>query len=306
MITCHSLSKHYGSLKALDELDLELIGNEPTGLVGANGAGKSTLFALLCGFTRPTKGDIKIFGKSAHSENLKGRISILPQDINMFRSISVFHQLCHFARLQGFSRASARTETERVLSLINIMPLAIQYPETLSFGQRKKVMLAQALIGKPELIMLDEPTSGLDPVAVNDIHLLLKQLAADHRLMISSHNLGEIEGICQQIVVLNRGKLVKTTSVGELKRVSQCFRIFLEQNAPSNINDIFKQINNIERIEVDIKDSRKIQIFCKDSDANTIQIQLMNALHQQQISIAEFSKGTALADEISELLRNDN
>ncbi len=206
----------------------------------------------------------------------------------------------------GFSRASARTETERVLSLINIMPLAIQYPETLSFGQRKKVMLAQALIGKPELIMLDEPTSGLDPVAVNDIHLLLKQLAADHRLMISSHNLGEIEGICQQIVVLNRGKLVKTTSVGELKRVSQCFRICLEQNARSNINDIFKQINNIERIEVDIKDSRKIQIFCKDSDANTIQIQLMNALHQQQISIAEFSKGTALADEISELLRSDN
>ncbi len=306
MITCHSLSKHYGSLKALDGLDLELTGNEPTGLVGANGAGKSTLFALLCGFTRPTKGDIKIFGKSAHSENLKGRISILPQDINMFRSISVFHQLCHFARLQGFSRASARTETERVLSLINIMPLAIQYPETLSFGQRKKVMLAQALIGKPELIMLDEPTSGLDPVAVNDIHLLLKQLAVDHRLMISSHNLGEIEGICQQIVVLNRGKLIKTTSVGELKRVSQCFRICLEQNAPSNINDIFKQINNIERIEVDIKDSRKIQIFCKDSDANTIQIQLMNALHQQQISIAEFSKGTALADEISELLRNDN
>ena len=161
MIVCQSLTKRYGSLHALDSLDLEISGNEPVGLVGANGAGKSTLFAILCGFVKPTAGKISIFDKPVDSIQLKGKISILPQDVNMFRNLSVYQQLCHFARLQGFDKHAAKQESERVLSLIDIRQLGKQYPETLSFGQRKKVMLAQALIGNPELILLDEPTSGL-------------------------------------------------------------------------------------------------------------------------------------------------
>lgn len=306
MIVCQSLTKRYGSLCALDSITLDITGNEPVGLVGANGAGKSTLFAILCGFIKPTSGEVTIFDEPVDSSQLKGKISILPQDVNMFRNLSVYQQLCHFSRLQGYSLKQAKIEAERVLTLIDIRQLGKQYPETLSFGQRKKVMLAQALIGNPDLILLDEPTSGLDPVAVNDIHKIFGEIANNSRLIISSHNLAEIEDICQQIIVLNKGKLIKTSNINELKQSNQCFRVRLDAPVDGDIANIFLEINEIEKVEITDTDKRALQIYFAGDEANEIQIQIINVLHANQLNMIEISRGATLADEVSELLRSSN
>ena len=198
-IQCSALTKYYRGVKALDGLDLELEITRPTGIVGPNGAGKSTLFAILCGFIRPSSGTARILGHAPHRADIKGKISLLPQDTALFKGIDAFSQLVHFARLHGLNKKQAKKEAERVISLVQADKFMQQLPETLSFGQRKRIMLAQALMGKPSFILMDEPTSGLDPVTANEVRRLLQQLGTEYAIVISSHNLAEIEDICSDI-----------------------------------------------------------------------------------------------------------
>ncbi len=305
-IKCESLTKRFQGIKALDELDLELEITQPTGIVGPNGAGKSTLFAILCGFISPTSGKVQVLEHTPDSSHIKGKLSLLPQDTSMFKGIDVITQLKHYARLQNFSRNEAKKEVDHVLSLVQAASFAKQFPETLSFGQRKRIMLAQSLIGKPELILMDEPTSGLDPVAATEVRKLLRDLGNEYSVIISSHNLSEIEDICSDIAILNKGKLVVHSSLTELKRSGQCFSLRLE--APSNIHlgELLNEISEIGKIENDNKDMKSWIIHYETGSAEQLQIKILSKLGETGIAISEFKKGKALADEISEIIKSDN
>lgn len=305
-IYCESLTKNYPGVKALNSLDLILNVDQPTGVVGPNGAGKSTLFAILCGIIRPSSGTIRILGASPDASKIKGKISLLPQDTSMFKGIDVYSQLKHYTRLQNFISKDVIKEVDRVLSLVQASGFAKQYPETLSFGQRKRVMLAQSLIGNPELIFMDEPTSGLDPVAATEVRRLLQQLGNQHSIVISSHNLDEIEDICSDIAILNKGKLVVHTSLTDLKRTSQCFSLRLEQRNDQHLPDILVNIDGISSIESDKNDRRSYLIHYENCSAEQLQINILSILNEKKIAISEFRKGKALADEISSILKNSN
>ncbi len=299
-----SLGKRFGHIHALNGLDLNIDITEPTGLVGANGAGKSTLFAILCGFIRPTTGTVRVLGEDAQHASLKGKLAILPQDTNMYSGFPVHIQLCHYARLQGFNKRAARQEVDSVLEQVGAAALAKQFPETLSFGQRKKVFLAQALIGSPQLILLDEPTSGLDPVVAHDVQQLLRQLSRRYSLFISSHNIAEIEGLCRNIVVLNHGKVSKTGTISELKRMHQCFRLRLDDTPAVDIKNIITALPDITSVEQEQADERRFMIFYTEGNANQAQLQVLAELQKLGLGVEELSKGTALADEISSLLQS--
>lgn len=303
-IHCEKLVKRYGGIKALNGLDLTLNVNQATGVVGPNGAGKSTLFAILCGFIRPNSGMVRILGESPDTSKIKGKLSLLPQDTSMFKGIDVYSQLKHYARLQNFNNKDAVKEVDRTLSLVQASAFAKQYPETLSFGQRKRVMLAQALIGNPELILMDEPTSGLDPVAATEVRRLLQQLSNKVSLVISSHNLSEIEDICADIAIINKGKLVIHTSLTDLKRTSQCFSLRLEQKNDQHLSDILADVNGISSIENDNNDLRTYLIHYENCSAEQLQINILSVLNEKKIVVSELRKGKALADEISAILNN--
>ena len=305
-IQCQSLTKRFQGIKALDGFDLELDITQPTGIVGPNGAGKSTLFSILCGFIRPTAGKVRILGSAPDSGLNKGKISLLPQDTAMFKGIDVFSQLKHYARLQNFSRHDAKKEVGRVLSLIQATSFAKQFPETLSFGQRKRVMLAQSLIGTPELILMDEPTSGLDPVAATEVRRILQQLGNEYSVIISSHNLNEIEDICSDIAIMNKGKLISHSSLSELTRSSQCFTLRLENPGDNQLSELLKDINEISKIENDKNDIKSYFIYYEGDRAEQIQIKILSKLHEHTIAVSELKKGKALADEISEILKSNN
>ena len=207
LIECNNITKRYGKTLALDGVSLSLEAGAPIAMIGPNGAGKTTLFSLLCGFLRSTSGDVKIMGYAPSDTKLHGRLAALPQDANLDPRFTIGHQLVLLARLQGMSSSVANKEVKRVLDKVGLPEVIKTKPEALSHGMRKRVMLAQALMGNPELILLDEPTAGLDPPNVKVMRSLIAEAANNATFIISSHNLDELEKVCKSVVHLEKGKL---------------------------------------------------------------------------------------------------
>ena len=215
LIQCDNITKRYGSTLALDGVTLSLEAGAPIALIGPNGAGKTTLFSLLCGFLRTSSGDVKIMGYSPSDSRLHGRLAALPQDANLDPRFTVGHQLTMLARLQGMSSGVAHKEVLRVLDKVGLPEVIVKKPEALSHGMRKRVMLAQALMGSPELILLDEPTAGLDPPNVKVMRSLIAEAANNATFIISSHNLDELERVCKSVVHLEKGKLKGVVDIAQ-------------------------------------------------------------------------------------------
>ena len=217
LIQCTNISKRYGSTQALDSVSLNLEAGAPIALIGPNGAGKTTLFSLLCGFLRASSGEALILGHKAGAKALHGRLAALPQDANLDPRFSIGHQLQLFAKLQGFSGSQSKSEVRRVLEQVDLSDTHDKKPEALSHGMRKRILLAQALMGSPELIMLDEPTAGLDPPNVKVMRSLISEASADATFIISSHNLDELEKVCQSVVQLDKGQLKGVVDINQAK-----------------------------------------------------------------------------------------
>jgi ABC-2 type transport system ATP-binding protein len=205
IIQCQRLNHVYSGKVALSDVNFELVAGEPIGLVGPNGAGKTTLLSILSGFLRPTSGTVRLFGHPPGAAQLVGKVSALPQDAKLDPSFTVIEQLVFYARLQGLSKQQANFEANRVLEEFSLIEAAHEKPLVLSHGMAKRVAIAQALMGKPELILLDEPTAGLDPVNVRTVRAIIAEQSSVTTFIISSHDLAELDRLCQQILLLENG-----------------------------------------------------------------------------------------------------
>jgi ABC-2 type transport system ATP-binding protein len=205
IIQCQQLTHVYSGKAALSNVSFELGAGEPIGLVGPNGAGKTTLLSILSGFLRPTSGTVRLFGHPPGAAQLISKVSALPQDARLDPSFTVIEQLVLYARLQGLNKQQAILEASRVLEEVSLKEAAHEKPLVLSHGMAKRVAIAQALIGKPELILLDEPTAGLDPVNVRTVRAIIAEQSSATTFIISSHDLAELDRLCQQILLLEKG-----------------------------------------------------------------------------------------------------
>ncbi len=211
IIECRQLSHVYSGKPALADVTITLAAGEPIGLVGPNGAGKTTLLNILSGFLRPTTGNVKLFGYPPGSSELIGKISALPQDARLDPSFTITEQLVFYGRLQGMTKPKAILEASRVLEAVSLAEAAKEKPTALSHGMAKRVAIAQALFGKPELILLDEPTAGLDPVNVRTIRTIIAEQSAETTFVISSHDLAELYRQCRRILLLEKGVMQPET-----------------------------------------------------------------------------------------------
>ncbi len=209
--------KRFGQVKAVDGVDLSVSPGAVFGLVGPNGAGKTTLLALACGWLRPTSGHIEVLGDTPwRAARLKGRIAALPQDAALPPNVSLRDSLTYYARLQGFDRGRATRETDRVLDSVGLSNWRDTKASHLSHGMTKRAGIAQALIGNPELIFLDEPTAGLDPKSAYWVRSLIMELRGKTTVVVSSHNLTELETLCDTAAILHHGRVVSKGTMGQL------------------------------------------------------------------------------------------
>jgi ABC-2 type transport system ATP-binding protein len=301
----NNVTKKFGSLVALDQVSFDIPEHSVFGVLGPNGAGKTTLFSIMAGFFRPAEGEVVIFGEK-DQEKLKGRLSILPQDAQFQSNIPIIDQLTYFLRLMGRAKSEAVGEVVRTLELVGLTDVMYGQATTLSHGMYKRLALAQAFLGGPELIILDEPTAGLDWQSAKQIRELVKKLKSEATVIVSSHNMDEMRELCDHVAILNKGKLVKNGPVDEVAGVSYAVDCVLSRDLEEAEIAEIKAIGGIERFEKTGPAAYALNIFAtltKENMDRALQI-FFKYLNDRSVFIRSLTETNKLEDEYMRLTGN--
>lgn len=231
-ISVKNLSKHYGKQKAVDSISFEAKPGRILGFLGPNGAGKSTTMRMLTGYLEPTSGEAKISDKDIVHQSIvaKKDIGYLPENTPLYTDMYVKEFLNFVAQTYKLKNISERVE--EVIKMVGLTPEQYKKIGMLSKGYRQRVGLAQAIIHNPDVLVLDEPTSGLDPNQLVDIRALIKALGKNKTVIISTHIMQEVEAICDDIIIINKGKIVANDTLEGIKKA----------NNQSSLEDIFRKL----------------------------------------------------------------
>lgn len=231
-----NLVKCYGKRRALDGLTLRIPRYSVTGLVGSNGAGKTTLMMTVAGFLTPNAGQINLLGNGPFDADVHGgRFAILPQDSELPLTSCPLELLTHYGRLQGLSLQTAKKSATDMLEAVNLGDRANSAIRSLSHGMRKRIMAAQCFLGNPELILLDEPLNGLDPREAARMRSFIAKRRTEQTIVISSHNLNDIEQLCDHVAFVEHGKTVRFAPVDKITNKASIL-VYTLTSAPSDLN----------------------------------------------------------------------
>jgi ABC-2 type transport system ATP-binding protein len=219
MITVKNLSKRYARTVAVDGISFDVAKGQIVGFLGPNGAGKTTTMRILTCFLPPSNGSATVAGFDVLEQPLevKKRIGYLPESPPIYPEMETDEYLKFVGQLKGLSGADLQKRVDYVAERCAIADVRKKLLGKLSKGYRQRVGLAQAIIHNPDVLILDEPTAGLDPKQINETRELIKGLAGDHTIILSTHILSEVEQTCEQVIIINKGKLVATDSVRNLQ-----------------------------------------------------------------------------------------
>ncbi len=231
VIAVSQLTRRFGSVVAVDSLTFEIARGEVVGFLGPNGAGKTTTLRMLAGYLPATSGSATVAGYDVlrQSMDVRRRIGYLPESVALYREHRVHEMLEFQARLHGLPRGVAKTRIPMVLERVGVKDRERDLIGNLSRGLRQRVGLAVALLPDPEVLILDEPTSGLDPIQRIEVRALIRELAARHTVILSSHILPEIEAVCPRVIVIHRGRIAADGTQGDLvKQLAQQSHVRIE------------------------------------------------------------------------------
>ena len=262
MISVKNLSRHYGSNKAVDSVTFSVSKGEVVGLLGHNGAGKTTIMKMLTGFIEPNNGEVLIKGLTLGQDTpeIQRRIGYLPENCPVWPEMRVIDYLLYQARLHLVNESEIDELVLNAIEKTALIEKATAKIETLSRGYRQRVGVAQALLHKPDILILDEPTNGLDPNQILQMRDLIKELAENATVIISTHVLQEVQAICERVLIMRRGKLVLDSKINDLQRENQYIFTFQSLNTPLvDLLSEFDGVTQIEKIE-GAKNSYKIEV----------------------------------------------
>ena len=220
MIEVQNLVKRYGDRTAVDHLSFTVETGQVYGFLGPNGAGKSTTMNMMTGYLAPTEGTILVDGHSLTDDPMeaKRRIGYLPELPPLYTDMTVEEYLSFAAELKKVPKAERADQIEHVLGMTWLSDTRGRLIRNLSKGYRQRVGLAQALLGFPDILILDEPTVGLDPKQIIEIRALIRELAREHTIILSSHILSEIQEVCDHILIIHHGKMMASGTPAELEQ----------------------------------------------------------------------------------------
>jgi ABC-2 type transport system ATP-binding protein len=253
MIEAKFLCKSYGAFKAVDDLSFTVEAGQVLGFLGPNGAGKSTTMKMLTGFLTPTSGTASINGIDVVEDSVSARKSIgyLPEGAPSYGEMTVQQFLTFIARARLIDRGDVQDSVEKVIQKLNLSGVKHQAIETLSKGFKRRVGLAQAIIHDPQILILDEPTDGLDPNQKREVRNLIRDMAKDKIIIISTHILEEVEAVCNRVMIIAQGKLLADASPQELiKRSRYHNAVSLVVESAEKVASVLSELPQVAKAEL--------------------------------------------------------
>ncbi len=270
MIEVVSLRKSFGDVQALTDITFKVEKGQIVGFLGANGAGKTTTMDILCGCIGADSGTAKIGGFEI-SENpleVKKRIGYLPDEPPLHKEMKVEEFLIYVGHLHGLSRSKAKQRVIELMDTLEITDMRNRLIGNLSKGYRQRVGLAHALVHDPDVLILDEPTEGLDPNQIVQIRELIKSLKGKHTILFSSHILSEVESVCDQIVIVDHGRVVEQGThqqlISKLESGLQ-YQLRVRQGATA-LADRLKDLPSLSSVKLEGEQEQIISFHTKDQD----------------------------------------
>jgi len=252
MIQAEGLTKYYGNIRAVENLSFEIHSGEILGLLGPNGAGKTTTLRLITGYMPPSAGRVTIDGYDlfTHPRQAKRRMGYLPEHPPVYPEMTVREYLSFAARLHGVPRHNVKAFREEAIQRTRLGTVQDRLIGNLSRGFQQRVGLAQVLVKKPKLLILDEPTIGLDPKQIAEMRHLIKELAGDYTVVLSSHILQEVSATCERIIIIHQGVIVAQDTHENLVRQGSEWERFRVKLAGPSLDDLKRVFGNTDSIQL--------------------------------------------------------
>lgn len=279
LLSAKSLSRFYGPQLAVNKLDFEIYKGEVLGFLGPNGAGKSTSMKMLSGNLSPSEGEIIINGYDLLSQpkQAKAHIGYLPEQPPLYKELSVIEFLSFCARINQIPSNKRKQAVNTAIDRCGLGNVKKRLIGNLSKGYQQRVGIAQAIVHTPAVIILDEPTSGLDPIQIREIRQLIKDIAQEHSVILSTHILPEVEMLCDRVKIINQGTLIFNDTTQALQQQMQSSSLLVTLESPPSVETL-EQIQGVSFVSP-LSDSRfKIQY---QPNQNPTQALLETAIAQQ-------------------------
>lgn len=310
MIEVKGLVKKYGNHIAVDHLDFKIESGKIYGFLGPNGAGKSTTMNIMTGYLGATEGEVLINGHDIvkEPEEAKKCIGYLPELPPLYMDMTVLEYLQFAAELKKIPKLKRERAIEYSMELTKVLDVKNRLIKNLSKGYRQRVGLAQAILGFPEIIILDEPTVGLDPQQIIEIRELIRQLAKKHTVILSSHILAEVREVCDEILIISKGKLVASDTPENLERLmagTETVEI-IAKTSPENVDNILKNVWDVEKVtaKTDADGTTFAQIEAKEG--KDIREAVFRAFARAEVPLLQLSTTkVSLEDVFIELTQNE-
>ncbi len=295
MIVVDHIKKYYGARRALTDISFSIGEGEVVGFLGLNGAGKTTVFKILSGQLLPSAGRFTIDGIDGQlrPRDIRRRIGFLPDRPPLYEDMSVTQSLTYAGRLAGMTAAEVKARIPEVLASTNLTDVRDELVGWLSHGYRQRVGLAQAIVHRPKLLLLDEPISGLDPVQIVDMRKLIKSLAKEHTVLLSSHILGEISQTCDNILVLHEGHIVASGTEEALAKEMRSTQVELVcRAAAEKVRLVGEGVEGVDVLEVQPVAEGVVRMLC-EAPTDEAREELIADLVDNGVAIRRFAEAKA-------------
>jgi len=250
ILSIKNLSHRYNSNWAIRDINLEIDRTGILGLLGSNGAGKSTTMNIMCGVLNQTEGNVLINGIDIREqpELAKKQIGFLPQNPPLYLDLTVDEYLIYTAELRKMEYRQIKPALEEAKERCGVSHFSNRLLKNLSGGYRQRVGIAQAIIHKPKLVVMDEPTNGLDPNQITEVRTLIKEIAAEHAVIFSSHVLSEVQMLCKEIKMIADGKIVFSDTMDAFNNYVEPHSVLMQMENPPSTVELLK-VNGVDKVE---------------------------------------------------------
>ena len=302
MIEVKNLTKCYGKHLAVDNLSFTVEKGQIYGFLGPNGAGKSTTMNIMTGYLGATKGEVLIDGHDIlkEPEEAKRCIGYLPELPPLYMDMTVMEYLRFAAELKKIPKEDMEIQIEKAMRLTRLSDVRGRLISNLSKGYKQRVGLAQAILGFPEIIILDEPTVGLDPKQIIEIRELIRKLAKEHTVILSSHILAEIREVCDYILIIARGKLVASDTPENLENsMSGTGHIEIEvRREQKEVERVLDRIDQVKRVEYTLLEDGTVRAQIEAKGSGDIRERIFHAFADQKMPLLTLKLNKSTLEEI--------